>query len=151
MIVGKGSSRRMQIHWWGEGDNLVRDGVGKIGVFSAFLALVFAGESQFSYLCVYWYRLGRRWADHIREQQVNDYLKQLDILRSMMLDWIHLRKLKELAMWLQGEKSWKKATPICKKVRKTLKIIGLIALFQSLEGSWLVSAWVPFPNTWSRN
>lgn len=45
------------------------DSVRKIGVFNAFLALVFAGESQFSYLCVYWYRLGRRWADRIREQQ----------------------------------------------------------------------------------
>lgn len=62
------------------------DGVVKVGVFNAFLALVFSGESQFSYLCVYWYRLGRRWAEHSKEQQVNDYSKQLDILRSMVLD-----------------------------------------------------------------
>lgn len=70
------------------------DGVGKTGVFNAFLALVFSGESQFSYPGVYWYRLGRRWADHNKEQQANDYLKQLDILRSVVLDQIHLRKLR---------------------------------------------------------
>lgn len=74
------------------------DSVGKIGEFNAFLAFIFAGESRFSYICVFSYRLGRRWADHIREQQVKDYLKQLDIPRSMVLDRIHLRKLKGLAM-----------------------------------------------------
>lgn len=133
MLVEKGSSRRVQIHWWGGGDNLVINGVGKIGVFNAFLAFIFAGESRFSYICVYWCRLGRRWADHIREQQVKDYLKQLDIPRSMVLDRIHLRKLKGLATWLQGEKSWKKdnATPICKKVRlnsESCRLASLISI-----------------------
>ncbi|CAM5127912.1 unnamed protein product [Eretmochelys imbricata] len=118
-----------------EGGNVVTEDVEKANVLNAFFASVFTNKVSSQTTALGSTAWGGGSQPSVKKEVVRDYLEKLDVHKSMGLDALHPRVLKELAdviaeplavifenSWRSGEipEDWKKANvvPIFKKGKK---------------------------------